>query len=127
LGEVALASGGTADWKIDCDHLTDGDWAALALLASRWVPPFFEVHGVPRGGLRFAEALQKYVTPGAYRRLVAEDVVTTGRSALEFAKTVSPPEDLWPFGYRTVGVCVFARGACPDWIRPLFRFEGGRP
>lgn len=108
-GAFTLHSGEAAHWKIDCDALTDADWATLAEMAVSVLPAFGAVEGVPRGGLRFAQALHRYVTTGPL--LIAEDVVTTGAS-LEQQRA----------GREAVGVAVFARGSCPAWVRPLFTF-----
>lgn len=113
-GAFTLASGAVSDFKIDCDALGPGDWEALASLAAKRLPPFSEVLGVPRGGLRFAEALEAHRTEGADVLLLAEDVVTTGGSITKFR------DGLPPSGHRVLGVCVFARGAWPDWVRPLY-------
>lgn len=72
-------SGLNLTWKIECDDLTTDDWAALAHIVAGTMP-FREVHGIPRGGLPFAEALRPYTDPTARRVLIADDVFTTGRS-----------------------------------------------
>lgn len=104
-GLVQLHSGEASDWKIDCDALTDADWANVAWLIAHRIK-FGDVVGVPRGGLALADALRPYCTSGP--RLVVDDVLTTGRSMEEFRKS------------GDVGVVLFARGACPEWILPLF-------
>lgn len=115
-GDFTLASGRRATWKIECDALTADDWAGLAAIAAEFLPPFGEVLGVPRGGLPFAAALEKYVTPAGDRNiLVAEDVVTTGGSIERFRDAIHTG------GLNVIGVCVFARGPCPAWVTPLFR------
>ena len=97
-------------WKIECDDLTQMDWACLAEVISRRFL-FSEVVGVPRGGLALAKALQPYCTSGP--RLIVDDVLTTGQSM----EGVRRYQD-------DVGVVVFARGPCPDWVYPIFRCEG---
>lgn len=109
-GVFKLASGGYSNWKIECDALTKEDWATLAAMAYEVLPPFGEVVGVPRGGIPFANALRDYITVGHVNLLIAEDVVTTGKSINQYKD-----------GDSTIGVCVFAREKCPDWITPLFR------
>lgn len=112
LGNFKLASGSTTAWKIDCDALTDDDWEALAFIAHCRLPDFSTVSGVPNGGLRFAEKLQRYCKPNSGRHLIADDVLTTGSSMEWNAVICSMP---------VIGVVVFARGPCPDWVTPLFQ------
>lgn len=103
LGNFKLASGLKSKFKIECDKLDDGDWECLAYLASRFISPFGSVIGVPRGGLPFARAMEKYVTTGP--RLIVDDVFTTGGSLRKFMK---------PGDYRA---CVaFARARPPAWV-----------
>ncbi len=112
-GAFKLASGVAADWKIDCDYLTRGDWGTIAHVVARMVAPFGAVEGVPRGGLPFAEALKRYVSPAApylfTPLLIVDDVLTTGGS-MERLRA----------GRDAFGVVLFARGPCPEWVTPLF-------
>lgn len=108
-----MHSGGTAHYKIDCDCLTDNDIETIAFIISR-KGKFSEVYGVPRGGTRLQHALEKYRTPGGVR-LIVDDVLTTGRSMEEARQTKD-----WP---DAVGVVVFARNMCPDWIKPIFQMN----
>jgi orotate phosphoribosyltransferase len=78
IGDFTLASGKSSLWKIECDGLTDEDWDCLAMLGWAKVPDFGSVVGVPRGGLKFAKAMEDYATAGP--RLVVDDVFTTGES-----------------------------------------------
>jgi hypothetical protein len=82
LGPFRLPSGEMTFFKVECDDLVDGDWAALARLAVEILPPFGAVEGVPRGGLKFAEALEPYAEPYTQpgRLLIADDVWVSGRS-----------------------------------------------
>lgn len=51
-GDFTLASGARSFWKIECDNLSDEEVAILArLLAERIPTAFYDVVGVPRGGL----------------------------------------------------------------------------
>lgn len=103
-------------WKIECDALTDEDWQALAQIASEVLPPFGEVHGIPRGGLAFAEALRAHTTRDCWRLLIADDVLTTGMS-MEDARTDLGAED-------SLGVVAFSRCQpmhVPGWVTPLFQ------
>ena len=109
-GDFVLHSGASSGFKIDCDALTDDDWETLArIVAGR--TKFGAVYGVPSGGERFADALQKYIDPSESTTLLVDDVLTTGAS-MEAARKLTPGVVL--------GVVVFARGACPPWIWPIF-------
>lgn len=108
-----MHSGGTAHYKIDCDALTDNDVKTIAFIISQ-KGKFSEVYGVPRGGTRLQHALEKYRTPGGIR-LIVDDVLTTGRSMEEARQTKD-----WP---DAVGVVIFARNMCPDWIKPIFQMN----
>jgi hypothetical protein len=85
-------------WKVECDALTDDDWKCLAKMATTILPPFGLVVGIPRGGLKFADALSKYVTVGP--DLIADDVLTTGSSFFPYLEK-NP---------TLIGIVVFARG-----------------
>ncbi len=117
-GDFTSHSGATLHWKIECDALTLADWEGAARIAVDYLPPFGDVYGIPRGGLLFAAALLKYVTEGPM--LVVDDVLTTGASfrdaRTELATWVPVPE--------SIGVVLFARGPCPDWVRPIFSLPG---
>lgn len=105
LGNYVLASGLPSCWKLECDALGDDDWECLAYLGSRKVPQFGSVVGVPRGGLEFARAMEKYKTVGP--RLVVDDVFTTGGTLMKFVR----PDDLV--------LVAFARSAPPAWVRVI--------
>jgi hypothetical protein len=108
-GAFVLHSGEQSQWKIDCDVLTDEDWATLAhLIADQII--FSAVEGVPEGGLKLAAALHKlcYETGPL---LIVDDALTTGASM-----------EKWRCGREAIGVVLFARGQCPAWVRPVFQF-----
>lgn len=110
IGDFALHSGDRSRWKIECDSLTDEDWAALALMVVERVKPFTAVRGVPRGGLKLAKALEPYRSFGN-GVLIVDDVLTTGASMEQARRGRDSAQ----------GAVVFARGECPDWVTPLFR------
>lgn len=112
LGNFVLHSGDTSGWKVDCDALSDRDIEALAYIGNTLIPyPFGRIVSIPRGGDRFAAAMQHYVNPSSDRVLVVDDVLTTGESM----KTVSRQYDL------VTGLVIFARGPVPSWIIPIWR------
>ena len=107
-GHFKLASGRESFFKIDCDALTDEDWEAIALMASKILPPFGVVEGVPRGGLKLAEAMKRYLsTSGPV--LICDDVWTTGGSMEKMRD-----------GREAIGLVAFARGPIKPWIYAVF-------
>lgn len=123
LGSFKLHSGGTSNWKIDMDALDDEDVAAIAMLGARMVGPFDCVSGIPRGGLRLAEAMSEYVSDDMCAPcLIVDDVLTTGKS-MEKAKRDLESEAA-P-GTRVVGLVAFARGPLPPWVKAVFTYNGG--
>ena len=125
LGDFTLHSGAKATYKIECDALTDEDWAGLAHMVSLRTKQIAmmcsagegtginRVHGVPRGGVKFAEALQKYAGDTETGvDLIVDDVLTTGNSMEEAKRNLG-----WSNAH---GVVVFARDYCPSWVQPIF-------
>lgn len=99
LEKITLHSGKISDFKIECDSLTETDWDTLAYLGSRIVGSFSSVSGVPKGGIPFAKAMEKYIGDlGPH--LVVDDVLTTGGSILKAV-----------YNHKgSIGLVVFARG-----------------
>jgi orotate phosphoribosyltransferase len=118
-GDFTLASGRTSHFKIECDHLSDSDWWALAQIIIRKGVEFRDVVGVPRGGLKLAHYLRRFALLGDHTLplLIVDDVFTTGKS-MEREKEKYSLE--FP---NIVGIVVFARGECPGWIKPIFRTD----
>ena len=112
-----LHSGGTSNLLIDCNALTDEDWNTLAHLIYENLPQHFrKVIGVPRGGLKLAEALKSYRFPNPeHPILIVDDVLTTG-SSMEKVRV--------ELREVCIGAVVFARGECPPWITPLWLWAG---
>jgi hypothetical protein len=108
-----MASGGVARYTIQSKALSDEDMATLAWLISE-KGDIREVYGVTAGGRRLADALEKYCGKQGVR-LIVDDVLTTGAS-MEAARL----ETGW---HDAVGVVIFARGPCPDWVLPIFSME----
>jgi len=115
--KFTMHSGGTSNFKIECDAITDQDYKTLAkLIAQKY--NFKEVHGIPRGGVPFENALKEYVTNDNNNLLIVDDVLTTGGS-MEEAKSKFADH-----GYDNVfGVVVFARGQSKNWIKSMFQLE----
>ena len=118
-GNFVLHSGQKSIFRIDCDALTDEDWETLAqIVAGRY--NFGKVIGIPRGGEKFAKALEKYCSSESGGVLIVDDVLTTGASMEEELKRWRQWETSTDIK-GVVGVVVFSRGECPLWVRPLFR------
>lgn len=74
---------------------------------------------VPEGGVRLAEALSCIVQKnGGFLDtaplIIVDDVLTTGASM----------EEVRGENTNVVGIVVFARGPCPQWVIPLFHMRG---
>ena len=110
-GWFASHSGFQLPWKVDCDALSDDDLTGLAKII-RGKFAFSQVVGVPRGGTRLAKALAPYAEPLTnYPTLIIDDVLTTGQSIQEMRTA---------HGEHSIGVVIFARGPCPNWVWPIF-------
>lgn len=111
-GDFNLHSGGSSNWKIDCDALDDTSIECLAWMVSTRMT-FRSVYGIPTGGVRLAEALAKYTRRESDTdMLIVDDVLTTGRSMREACERF--------LKLNCMGVVIFARGAVPSWVMPLF-------
>lgn len=117
-GDFKLSSGRKSEFKIECDSLTDTDWATAAKIIGEKTL-FGYVYGVPTGGLKFAEHLQKYKKEGHKRVLIVDDVLTTGGSMNRLRDKLSQHHSFYDF----MGVVLFARGDCPDWVTAIFKTE----
>lgn len=113
-GQFVFHSGDLADWKIECDHLTDTDLTTLAKVAAGYLPSFSKVQGVPTGGIRFARALEEHVSDeGAL--LIVDDVLTTGASM----------EEARDGRNDVIGLVIFSRGELPWWVDAIFQLGLG--
>ncbi len=108
-----MNSGGIARYKIDCESLTDEDFATLAWLIAQ-KGDIRAVKGVSKNGRRLAEHLAPHLSDDGVR-LIVDDVLTT-RASMEAAK-----RDIgW---HDALGVVIFSRGPCPRWVLPIFSME----
>ena len=106
-------AGNPLTWKIECDALSDDDWACIAhMIVEQETRPFSKVVGIPRGGKKLEEALQPYVSFGIYPVLVVDDVWTTGTSFAEFTQIQTIKQELDECGW--FGWAAFARNPIPD-------------
>ena len=108
-------------WKLECDAITEDEWRCLAKIVMEYQErPFYKAVGIPRGGLKFAEAMNEYASGNEEDSImVCDDVFTTGTSFKEFINENYP---MWSAGqgFRWV---VFARRPCyehPHHVRALF-------
>ena len=111
FGWFGSHSGFQLPWKINCDTLSDADIDGIVRII-RWKFAFGGVYGIPQGGLRLARALEPYIESD-YPLLIIDDVLTTGNSMESTRQRIGQP--------NTIGVVVFARGVCPNWIWPIFQ------
>lgn len=108
-GKFELHSGGTSDFKIDCDALTDEDIKTIvSIIIKRY--NFSYVVGIPEGGIRLAKALIPHCKE-SYPVLVVDDVLTTGASMKQYLKD---------YGSLSQGVVIFARGPVPNRVNAIF-------
>ena len=115
-GNFTSAAGLNLPFKIECDALTENDIQTLAkLIASR--VKFSVVFGVPTGGSRLASALFQYSSWNNNDPvLIVDDVLTTGKSIEEFRHNITSVQ-------HVIGIVIFARGECPDWVTPVFEMK----
>ena len=115
-------AGNPLTWKIECDALSDDDWACIAhMIVEREIRPFSKVIGIPRGGKKLEKALQPYINEDKYRNnlgvwmshkiLIVDDVWTTGTSFAEFTEIQLVKEDIEFAGW--FGWTAFARNFIP--------------
>lgn len=110
--KTTLNSGKESEFKIECDALTDEDLDCIAYLISNKVN-FRKVISVPSGGDRLAEKLNKYCQDDdSLPALICDDVLTTGGSMNRKKEEIDEE--------NVIGIVIFARDECPDWIEPLF-------
>ena len=105
-------AGNPLTWKIECDALSNDDWACIAhMIVESESRRFSKVIGIPRGGKKLEEALQPYVSFRIYPVLVVDDVWTTGSSFAEFTQIQKLKQELDECGW--FGWTAFARNPMP--------------
>lgn len=112
-------SGKELYFKIECDSLSNESIETLAYII-KCKYDFKKVIGIPRGGIRLAEALKQYCNPNSNLILLVDDVLTTGGSMIK-AKEESNEDDKW-----IQGIVIFSRipieyNSDIDWIDPIFQ------
>ena len=121
VGDFVSHAGKELPWKIECDAIRPEWWDALARMVMDYQErPFYKAVGIPRGGIPFAQAMNKYASGDPNDQImICDDVFTTGTSFKEYIRENYPD---WTMGqgYRWV---VFARQPCyehPHHVRALF-------
>jgi len=110
FGWFTSHSGFQLPFKIDIGWWSE-EWLDIAkIIAGKFA--FRSVYGIPRGGVKLAEALDPYCEPN-YPALIVDDVLTTGRSMLEARSRLGLDDE------PVIGVVVVARGPVPSWVWPI--------
>lgn len=119
-------SGLRLDWKIECDALSDSDLECLARAAIGMLEridwPRNRFVGVPRGGLRFAEALNS-LSDGddGSEPIVVDDVYTTGTSVREAMEKHGAKRALVIYARGIIGSDVLALFQANYYLDPIIR------
>jgi hypothetical protein len=117
-GKFKLHSGKIRGWKIECDNLSDQEIETMVKMAIPRLPSFTALVSVPRGGDRIVKALVPYLNKATGvkpRRLIVDDVLTTGNS-------IKDRRDQYKDQIMTYGFVLFScKGNLPGWIIPLFQ------
>ena len=87
-GDFKSHAGLPLKWKLECDAITDEEWRCIAKMVMDYqVQPFYKAVGIPRGGLKFAEAMNEYASGNPEdQTMICDDVFTTGTSFKDFVK-----------------------------------------
>lgn len=103
-------------WKIEMDALYTDDWRCLAKMIMEYeTRPFRTAVGIPRGGIRLGQMLDKYSTGNPDDPvLIVDDVYTTGTSFREYIAEQYPDE-------KVICWTVFARNPVKDNVNALFQ------
>lgn len=111
-----MHSGGSSQFKLEADALTQEATVAAALWLLPTLGDFGSVEFVPsKSNLVpqwMAETLSPYTKKSAKPVLICDDVLTTGAS-MEAKRA----------GRLGVGAVVFARGPAPHWIHALLHLD----
>ena len=102
------------NWKIEMDALSDTEWDTCATMIMEYQKrPFYKAEGIPRGGVKLADALNKYASGDPIDQvLICDDVYTTGTSMREV------------YQEGAIGIVVFARNEITDdWIKAIWQIS----
>jgi|ERR1019366_3206883 orotate phosphoribosyltransferase len=117
-GNFKLHSGQTSGFKIECDALKPRDIKTIAIwIKNKFI--FGDVVGIPKGGYALAQELRQYQHSKSNTLLIVDDVITSGTS-MEVHRNLYTDAD-GETGGPIIGVVVFSRCKCPNWIHPIFQ------
>jgi basic membrane lipoprotein Med (substrate-binding protein (PBP1-ABC) superfamily) len=109
-------SGLPLTWKIECDAIHDDEWSTLAKMIREYENKNWrKAIGIPRGGVKLGEELNKYSSNNPDDPiLICDDVYTTGKSFADFvSENFDENEKIFCW-------CVFARKPTENGIKALF-------
>ena len=116
LFDFTLPNGDSTFYKIECDHLTDEDIETFAKMVGH--VSFKSVEGIPRGGIAFAKALEKYIDPESEVHLVVDDVLASGKAMTDAMQAA------FDRGEEVVrGIVIFSRGPKLNNCVPIFQMH----
>lgn len=122
--EFTSHAGKQLKFKIECDAITPSEWDCLARMVVEYQDrPFSHAEGIPRGGIPFARALNKYASGNSKDfPLICDDVWTTGKSFKDYM-TLNYSHYPATWGHRWV---VFRRGPVEslNGCKALFTLHG---
>ena len=123
-GDFTSHAGKQLPFKIECDVFDSQDWDTIAKMVMLYqTVPFSHAEGIPRGGVPFAEAMNKYASGNKKDMpMICDDIWTTGTSFKDYMKE-NYPQALAGWGHRWV---VFQRGPNQtlNECRALFKLHG---
>ena len=103
-------------WKIEMDALSDNEWRVIEKMIIERSPPFRKAIGIPTGGTKLGNLLNKHATGKEEDPIcIVDDVLTTGRSMECFLTQHNYDSS------KVIGWVVFARRVCPSWVTALFQ------
>jgi phosphoribosylpyrophosphate synthetase len=116
LFNFTLPNGDPSIFKIECDNLTEGDIECFAKMVGH--VSFKSVEGIPRGGVAFAKALEKYIDPESEVHLIVDDVLASGKSMTDAMQAA------FDRGEEVVrGIVIFSRGPKINNCVPIFQMH----
>ena len=115
-------SGLDLTWKIEMDVLSDSEWSTICKMILGVCGPFHSAIGIPSGGVKLGELLNKHASGKESDPIcIVDDVLTTGESMEYFLDQYQ--RNRRPF--TAIGWVVFARTQPPSWIKALFQMPEG--
>jgi hypothetical protein len=121
--DVVLSSGQKSSWIIRCENLPKKDWDGIAHIAMETLNLKFRYAvGIPRGGIKFAKAMEAYATHLPEDPvLVVDDVFTTGQSIKHYVQESRDNHITESF----IFLVAFARTRPPPHINVIWQLDLG--